>query len=163
MRWFRGPKGVSCYHMMNAFEDADGRIQFDQCLSNVNAFPFIQRASGLNVAPEETGARLARWTIDLSDGSDRVTETVIGPPGDLPVIPAASQGRPYTHGWMLDHEPARCRARRSPAARWARCSTCCCGSISPAARRRRWRCRRGTASTSRCTCRPRKPGMRAGC
>ena len=62
MRWFRGPKGVFCYHMMNAFEDADGRIQLDQCLANVNAFPFIQRASGLNVAPAETGARLARWT-----------------------------------------------------------------------------------------------------
>src|SRR4029077_10054148 len=34
LRWFRGPKGVSCYHMMNAFEDADGRIHLDQCLSN---------------------------------------------------------------------------------------------------------------------------------
>ena len=67
MRWFRGPKGVFSYHMMNAFEDAEGRIQFDQCLSNVNAFPFIQRASGLNVPPAETGARLARWTIDLND------------------------------------------------------------------------------------------------
>ena len=105
LRWFRGPKGVSCYHMMNAFEDADGRIQLDQCLSNVNAFPFIQRASGLNVAPGATGARLARWTLDLHDGTDRVTETVIGPPGDLPVIAAAFQGRPYTHGWLLTHEP----------------------------------------------------------
>ncbi len=65
MRWFRGPKGVSCYHMMNAFEDAQGRIQFDQCLSSVNAFPFIQRASGLNVAPGKLGGRLARWSIDL--------------------------------------------------------------------------------------------------
>jgi carotenoid cleavage dioxygenase-like enzyme len=101
MRWLRGPKGVSCYHMMNAFEDAQGRIQFDQCLANVNAFPFIQRASGLNVAPGNLGARLARWSIDLETGADRVTETIIGPPGDLPVIPAASQGRPYTHGWML--------------------------------------------------------------
>jgi carotenoid cleavage dioxygenase-like enzyme len=34
-----------------------------------------------------------------------VVETVIGPPGDLPVIPAASQGRPYTHGWMLTMNP----------------------------------------------------------
>jgi carotenoid cleavage dioxygenase-like enzyme len=101
MRWFRGPKGVSCYHMMNAFEDAHGRVQFDQCLSNVNAFPFIQRASGLNVAPGDLGGRLARWSIDLKTGADAVTETTIGPPGDLPVIPAASQGRPYTHGWML--------------------------------------------------------------
>jgi carotenoid cleavage dioxygenase-like enzyme len=105
MRWFRGPKGVSCYHMMNAFEDAEGRIQFDQCLSNVNAFPFIQRASGLNVAPEETGSRLERWTIDLAKSSDRVTQSVIGPPGDLPVIPASVQGRPYSHAWMLTMNP----------------------------------------------------------
>ena len=105
MRWFRGPKGVSCYHMMNAFEDAEGRIQFDQCLSNVNAFPFIQRASGLNVSPAEMGGRLARWTIDLKSGADSVVETVIGPPGDFPVIPAARQGRPYPHGWMLTMNP----------------------------------------------------------
>jgi carotenoid cleavage dioxygenase-like enzyme len=105
MRWFRGPKGVSCYHMMNAFEDADGRIQFDQCLSSVNAFPFIQRASGLNIAPGETGARLARWKLDLKSGGDAVTETVIGPPGDFPLIPATRQGRPYDHGWMLTMNP----------------------------------------------------------
>jgi carotenoid cleavage dioxygenase-like enzyme len=105
MRWFRGPKGVFCYHMMNAFEDAEGRIQFDQCLSNVNAFPFIQRASGLNVPPSETGSRLARWTINLRDDSETVTETVIGPPGDFPIIPASSQGRPYTRAWMLAMNP----------------------------------------------------------
>ncbi|HYC09312.1 MAG TPA: carotenoid oxygenase family protein [Steroidobacteraceae bacterium] len=105
LRWFRGPNGVSCYHMMNAFEDAGGGIHLDQCLANVNAFPFIQRASGLNVAPGDTGARLARWTINLEDGSDRLTETTIGPPGDLPMIPAAFQGRPYTHGWLLTMNP----------------------------------------------------------
>jgi carotenoid cleavage dioxygenase len=105
MRWFRGPKGVFCYHMMNAFEDSAGRIQFDQCLSNVNAFPFIQRASGLNVHPSEAGSRLARWTIDLNDDQQAVTESVIGPPGDMPVIPATAQGRPYTHAWMLAMNP----------------------------------------------------------
>jgi len=105
MRWFRGPKGVFCFHMMNAFEDAEGRIQFDQCLSNVNVFPFIQRASRLNVPPAEAGSRLARWTLDLGSGSDTVIETVIGPPGDMPVIPAAFQGRPYTHAWMLTMNP----------------------------------------------------------
>jgi carotenoid cleavage dioxygenase-like enzyme len=105
LRWFRGPKGVSCYHMMNAFEDAEGRIQFDQCLSDVNAFPFIQRASGLSIAPGEAGSRLARWTINLRDGSDRVIESTIGPPGDFPLIPAACQGRPYRHAWMLTMNP----------------------------------------------------------
>jgi carotenoid cleavage dioxygenase-like enzyme len=105
MRWFRGPKGVSCYHIMNAFEDASGRIHFDQCLSNVNAFQFIQRASGLDVPPQESGGRLARWTIDLKQGGDRVSETVVGPAGDLPVIAAVDQARPYTHGWMLSMNP----------------------------------------------------------
>jgi carotenoid cleavage dioxygenase len=105
LRWFKGPKGVFCYHMMNAHEDADGLIQFDQCLSNVNAFPFIQRASGLNIPPWEAQGRLARWTINLNDGSDTIHETVIGPPGDFPVIPAASQGRPLSHGWMLTMNP----------------------------------------------------------
>ena len=105
MRWFRGPKGVSCYHMMNAFEDAQGCIQFDQCLSGVNAFPFIQRASGLHVAPDEVGGRLARWSIDPKQAADGLTETVIGPPGDFPVIPAVSQGRPYAYSWMLTMNP----------------------------------------------------------
>lgn len=105
MRWFRGPKGVSCYHMMNAFEDPGGRIHFDQCLSSVNAFPFIQRASGINVRPGENGGRLERWTVDLKDGSDRVSASIIGPPGDFPVIPARSQGRPYAHAWMLSMNP----------------------------------------------------------
>jgi len=105
MRWFRGPKGVSCYHMMNAFEDTQGLIHFDQCLSSVNAFPFVQRASGISVAPGETGGRLERWSVNLQDGSDRVTATVIGPPGDFPVIPAARQGRPYSHAWMLTMAP----------------------------------------------------------
>jgi carotenoid cleavage dioxygenase-like enzyme len=104
MRWFRGPKGVSCYHMMNAFEDADGHLHIDQCLANVNAFPFIQRASGL-VPPPELGGRLARWTVDFKNGPDRVTETVIGPPGDLPVIRASDQGRPYSSGWLLTMNP----------------------------------------------------------
>jgi carotenoid cleavage dioxygenase len=106
MRWFRGPKGVFCFHVMNGFDDAEGRIQFDQCLASVNVFPFIQRASGLNIPPAEARSRLARWTIDLKNGGDTVNETVIGPPGDMPVIPAARQGRPYTHAWMLTMNPA---------------------------------------------------------
>lgn len=105
MRWFKGPKGVFCYHMMNAHEDAAGLILFDQCLANVNAFPFIQRASGLNIPPWEAGGRLARWTINLADGSDSVTESVIGPPGDFPIIPATKQGRPFEHAWMLTMNP----------------------------------------------------------
>ncbi len=105
IKWFKGPKGASCYHMMNAFEDADGLVHFDQCLSNVNAFPFIQRASGISMHPSEMKGALTRWTVDPNGDAGEVRETVIGPPGDFPVIPAASQGRPYDHAWMLTMNP----------------------------------------------------------
>ncbi|MEO5597173.1 MAG: carotenoid oxygenase family protein [Novosphingobium sp.] len=107
MRWFRGPAGVSCYHMMNAFEDAEGRVHFDQCLSDSNAFPFIREASGIALQQWELNSRLARWTVDPKGDSDTVVERTIGPPGDFPVIPAASQGRAYDHGWMLTMNPER--------------------------------------------------------
>jgi carotenoid cleavage dioxygenase len=105
MRWFRGPRGVSAFHLMNAFEDAAGRVHLDHCLSNVNAFPFIQRASGLNVPPQAAGGRLARWTIDPKGTADTITESVVGPPGDFPLVPANVQGREHAYGWMLTMNP----------------------------------------------------------
>jgi carotenoid cleavage dioxygenase len=105
MRWYRGPAGVSCYHMMNAHEDAQGRIHFDQCLSASNAFPFIREASGIRLEQWELDGRLARWTVDPKGEGDEVVETRIGPPGDFPVIPAARQGRPFDHAWMLTMNP----------------------------------------------------------
>ena len=107
LRWFRGPKGVSCYHMLNAHEDADGLIHFDQCLSDSNAFPFIREASGIALQQWELNGRLARWTVDPKGTADTIVETVIGPPGDFPVIPAAKQGRLFDHGWMLTMNPER--------------------------------------------------------
>ena len=107
IRWFRGPRGVSCYHMMNAFEDAAGVIHFDQCLSDSNAFPFIRDASGIVIDQQDLNGRLARWSIDPKGIGVDIHETVIGPPGDFPVIPAVNQGRPYDHGWMLTMNPER--------------------------------------------------------
>jgi carotenoid cleavage dioxygenase-like enzyme len=105
LRWFKGPKGVSCYHMMNAFEDADGLIHFDQCLANVNAFPFIREASGINIPQWEVKSALTRWSVDYKGASHDIISADIGPPGDFPVIAAVFQGKPYTHGWMLTMNP----------------------------------------------------------
>jgi carotenoid cleavage dioxygenase len=107
LRWFKGPKGVSCYHMLNASEDDDGRIHFDQCLSDSNAFPFIRAASGIALQQWELNGRLARWSVDPNGVADTISETVIGPPGDFPVIPAARQGRAYDHAWLLTMNPER--------------------------------------------------------
>jgi carotenoid cleavage dioxygenase len=107
LKWFKGPKGVSCYHMMGAFEDADGNIHFDQCLSDSNAFPFIRQASGIEIAQWDLNGRLARWTVNYASGPLEIAETVIGPPGDFPVIPASRQGRSYDYAWMLTMNPDR--------------------------------------------------------
>jgi carotenoid cleavage dioxygenase len=109
LRWFKGPKGVHSYHMMNAWEDAAGMLHFDACLNSTNAFAFIREPSGIHLQPWEVQGALTRWTVDPKAESGPETlvvkETVIGPPGDFPVIPAASQGRPYTHGWVLTMNP----------------------------------------------------------
>ena len=47
IRWLRGPKGVSVYHIMNAFEDDGGVIHMDMHISDTNAFPFIREDSGI--------------------------------------------------------------------------------------------------------------------
>jgi carotenoid cleavage dioxygenase-like enzyme len=105
MRWFKGPKGVSVYHMVNAFDDADGKVHLDQCLSSTNAFPFIQAASGFRVMPWDMKGGLTRWTFDMNDNSDAIAERPLGPPGDFPVIAATDQGRAYTRAWYCSVNP----------------------------------------------------------
>ncbi len=105
LRWYKGPKGVHCFHMMNAWEDGQGNIHFDQCLTRTNAFGFIREASGIHIAPWDVQGGLTRWSVQIEGGPDSVVESPIGPPGDFPIIPAASQGRPYDHGWMLTMNP----------------------------------------------------------
>lgn len=105
IKWFKGPKGVYSYHMMNAWEDAEGLLHFDQCLANTNAFAFIREPSGIFIQPWEMEGALTRWTVDPKSDGGEVVESKIGPSGDFPVIPAASQGRRYDHGWMLTMNP----------------------------------------------------------
>ena len=107
IKWFKGPKGVFCYHMMNAWEDEAGLLHFDQCLSNTNAFAFIREPSGIHMQPWEIQGGLTRWTVDPRGPAGDISESVIGPPGDFPVIPAAKQGLPYDTGFMLTMNPRR--------------------------------------------------------
>ena len=163
MRWFRGPKGVSCYHMMNAFEDAEGRIQLDQCLANVNAFPFIQRASGIDVAPGDSGARLARWTHQPAgrqrsrDGDSH--RTARGPSSDS----GRTTGTPLQPRLAADHEPRDAGPARRRRAGGGNVQCALAVGLHAVGRHRPSLCRPVTASTNRCTCRPAKRGTRGGC
>ena len=57
IRWFKGRKGVSCFHLINAFDDGD-LIHMDLCLSDTNAFPFMREAGGIQCDQSEIGGGL---------------------------------------------------------------------------------------------------------
>jgi carotenoid cleavage dioxygenase len=105
MRWFKGPKGASSFHMMNAFETPDGKVHMDHHVTDTIAFPFIQRDSGINVPPWELGGGFQRWTMDMKSESDGVSVRPLGPGGDMPRIADADQGRPYKRGWYCSMNP----------------------------------------------------------
>jgi carotenoid cleavage dioxygenase len=102
LRWLKGPKGVSVFHFMNAFE-GNGKVHVDMHLSDTNAFPFIRAASGIERQPWEIGGGFVRWSFDPA--GDAIEEAVLGPPGDLPRLPDADQGRPYMRAWYLSMNP----------------------------------------------------------
>ncbi|MGZ8347474.1 MAG: carotenoid oxygenase family protein [Allosphingosinicella sp.] len=104
MRWFKGPKGVSSFHFMNAFEE-DGRIHLDFGVSSTNGFPFIHVTSGTKPPMMERRSGLVRWTMDMSRNSDEIEQRPLGPPGDMPRIPEAVQGRPYRIGYYCSVNP----------------------------------------------------------
>jgi carotenoid cleavage dioxygenase len=104
MRWFKGPKGVSAFHMTNAFDDGDV-IHMDACLSETCAFPFMREAGGIHRNQWEIQSALTRWTMNMAAPGDAIVSTPIGPPGDLPRVRDADQGRPYGLIWLPTMNP----------------------------------------------------------
>lgn len=103
MRWFKGPKGVFAFHIVNAFSDGD-LVHLDLCLSDTNPFPFMREAGGLQWNGP-LGGGLLRWTFDLSKPGEAFEQRPLGPPGDMPRLADADQGRPYRQAWYLSMNP----------------------------------------------------------
>ncbi|GAA0319875.1 carotenoid oxygenase family protein [Sphingomonas oligophenolica] len=104
MRWFKGPKGVSAFHLINAFDDGE-LVHLDLCLTDTNAFAFMREAGGIERQPWEIKGALTRWTFDLSKPGDSFEERPIGPPGDLPRLRDVDQGRPYRFAFYCSMNP----------------------------------------------------------
>lgn len=104
MRWYKGPKGVHSFHMMNAFEQ-DGAVHMDVHMFASNAFEFVREAGGIHIPQQQVGGAFERWSMDLAEGVDEVRITPMGPPGDMPRIADADMGRPYANGWYLTVNP----------------------------------------------------------
>ncbi|MGB3794850.1 MAG: carotenoid oxygenase family protein [Alteraurantiacibacter sp.] len=104
MVWIEGPKGVSCFHEVNAFDDGD-IVHVDLCLTNTNAFQFMREAGGIDVAQQDIEGALTRWSVDMSADTLSIIEQPLGPPGDLCRVEDAAQGRPYDRAWYLSMNP----------------------------------------------------------
>lgn len=104
MRWFKGPAGVSAFHLLNAF-DEDEQVHLDVCLSDTNAFGFMREAGGVQRAQHELGGGLTRWTFDIASEGDSFASRIIGPPGDMPRLRDRDQGRAYQDAWYLSMNP----------------------------------------------------------
>ncbi|WP_126173137.1 carotenoid oxygenase family protein [Altericroceibacterium xinjiangense] len=104
MKWIKGPVGVSVFHEVNAYDDGD-LVHIDLCLSETNAFAFMREAGGIDKPQQEIQGALTRWTIDMSKADPEIQERPLGPPGDLPRLPDADQGRPYRAAWYLSMNP----------------------------------------------------------
>ncbi|RKF20647.1 carotenoid oxygenase family protein [Altericroceibacterium spongiae] len=104
MRWFKGPKGVSAFHFINAYDDGD-LVHMDVCLSDTNAFQFMREAGGIHRDQMDVKGALTRWTFDMSKPGDTFESREMGPPGDLPRLPDKDQGHPYRRAWYLSMNP----------------------------------------------------------
>jgi carotenoid cleavage dioxygenase len=104
MKWIKGPVGVSVFHEVNAYDDGD-LVHVDLCLTETNAFSFMREAGGIQRDQREIQGALTRWTIDMSKADPQIEERPLGPPGDLPRLADADQGRPYNRAWYLSMNP----------------------------------------------------------
>jgi carotenoid cleavage dioxygenase-like enzyme len=104
IRWIEGPLGVSCFHEVNGFDDGE-LVHLDLCLTETNAFQFMREAGGIDIPQQAIQGGLMRWTIDLSKAEPGIEQRPLGPPGDLPRLADADQGRPYNRAWYLSMNP----------------------------------------------------------
>jgi len=103
MRWFRGP-ARSSFHFMNAYSEGN-RVHMYFGVSKVPPFPFMQKASGINLRPDQVRIGFVRWTFDLSKPGDTWEETVIGPSGDMPRTAIKDQMTDFDIGYYQTFDP----------------------------------------------------------
>jgi carotenoid cleavage dioxygenase-like enzyme len=104
MRWFRGP-ARSSFHFMNAYSEGN-RVHMYFGVSKVPPFPFMQKASGINLRPDQVRIGFVRWTFDLSKPGDAWEETIIGPSGDLPRTALKDQMSDFDIGYYQTFDPS---------------------------------------------------------
>lgn len=103
MRWFKGP-ARSSFHFMNAYSEGS-RVHLYFGVSKVPPFPFMQKASGIDVHPADVRIGFVRWTFDLSKPGDTWEEEIIGPSGDMPRVAEKDHMKDFEIGYYQTFDP----------------------------------------------------------
>jgi carotenoid cleavage dioxygenase len=106
LRWFKRPGGQA-FHVINAWNEGE-KIFIDQCISQMNTFPFIPDVSGMAYDPQKAATLPTRWTLDLSRNDEAIDERIISQvPGDVPRVDDRLIGQRYRQSWMGMIDPTR--------------------------------------------------------
>ncbi|MFO7277179.1 MAG: carotenoid oxygenase family protein [Pseudomonadota bacterium] len=106
LRWFRRP-GCHSYHVINAWNEGP-RIYLDQCVSEINPFPFIPDESGAPYDPRKAATYPTRWIFDMSAPGDTFEERrLTNVFGDVPRIDERRTGAPYRYFYMGVVDPTK--------------------------------------------------------
>jgi carotenoid cleavage dioxygenase len=89
---------------MNAYSEGN-RVHMYFGVSKVPPFPFMQKASGINLRPDQVRIGFVRWTFDLSKPGDTWEETIIGPSGDMPRTAIKDQMTDFDIGYYQTFDP----------------------------------------------------------
>ena len=103
MRWFKADARMA-FHFMNGFSEGD-KVHMDFGVSNVNVFPFILKASNIQIQPWEMKGGVVRWTMDLSKPGDEVVETMLSSPADFPRVADKDHMKDYDIGYNQAFDP----------------------------------------------------------
>jgi carotenoid cleavage dioxygenase len=103
MRWFRGP-ARSSFHFMNAYSEGH-RVYMYFGVAKVPPFPFMQKASGISVRPDQASVGFVRWTFDLSKPGDSFEEEIVGPSGDMPRVADKDHMVDFNIGYYQTYDP----------------------------------------------------------
>jgi carotenoid cleavage dioxygenase-like enzyme len=103
LRWFRH-SACSAFHFMNGYTEGE-EIHIDFGLGKMAPFPFIQKASGVKADPKDLGGNLVRWTLDLSQDGDEISERVLARGGDFPIVADRDHMRDYEIGYYETYRP----------------------------------------------------------
>lgn len=99
LRWFKGEASY-VFHVLNAYDSANGTVVADMVRYDVP--PGYPMPDGSPARGRQHGARLVRWTFDLTRDDDTYVEEALADlQVEFPRVDDRYATRPHRHGWFV--------------------------------------------------------------